>query len=202
MAKSHFSFKFFKTKTGHITLWVVGGLVLFYIAYRYISGVGGGSSVTVANTGPSDAQVQAEAAQNLATIQANAGISAAQIQADAATQQAILAASVANNQIQEQGNEAALAAGVSNNTINAQLQAALDANKTSIAQSTIASNTVLAQGKQQNDLLLGEMNIQASEFTKQLQASTAASALALEAQVTTKSSKSVKKTLPILASSV
>ena len=197
-----FSFKFFKTKTGHTTLWVIGGLVVFYIAYRYISGIGSGSNVSVANTGPTDAQVQAEAAQNLAQIQANAGISAATIQADAQTQQAILAAQVANNQIQEQGNEAAIAGGVANNTITAQLQGLIDSNKTAIANTTIASNTVLAEVKQQNDLLLGEMNIQSAEFTKQVDANVIGQTLALEAQVTTKSSKSVKNTLPVYAASV
>lgn len=164
-----FSFKFFGTKTGHITLWVVGGLVLFYIAYRYIGGVGGGTSVNVANSGPSDAAVNAEAAQNLAQIQANAGVSATQIQSDAATQQAILAASVANNQIQEQGNEAALAAGVANNTITAQLQGLLDSNKAAIANTTIASNTVIAQGTLQNQLILGQVATQAEEFNASLQ---------------------------------
>lgn len=163
-----FSLKFFGTKTGHITLWVVGGLVLFYIAYRYIGGVGGGTTVAVSNTGPSDAEVSAEAAQNLATIQANAGVNATQIQNDAATAQAAIAAQVANNQIQEQGNEAALGAGVANNTITAELQGLVSSNQTSIAQSTIASNTILAQGTQQNDLLLGEINTQASEFNNQL----------------------------------
>lgn len=169
MAKVKFSLSFFKTKTGKITLWVVAGLVLFYIAYRYIGGVGGSSSVNVANSGPSDAAIQAEAAQNLATIQANAGINAAQIQSDAATQQAILAAQVANNQIQEQGNEAALGAGVANNTITAQLQALMDSNKTALGQSTIASNTILAQGTQQNALILGQVNAQAEEFNASLQ---------------------------------
>lgn len=189
MAK--FSFKFFKTKSGHYVLYGVAALVLFYIAYRYISGVGGGTVINTQNSGPSDAQIQAEAAQNLASIQANAGVSATQIQANAATAQAVLAAQVASLQIQEQGNEAALAATVANNTITAQTQVALNNNATGLAATRLNDETLIAQ-----------MTLQANEFNEQLKTSLAGQILALESTVTKKSSTSVKNTLPILSASV
>ncbi len=192
MAKFHFSFAWFKTPAGKTTLWIVLGLVFFFVVYRLLSGGGNSSAGTIVNQGPSDSAIQATAAQNLATIQANAQTNQAQIAADAATAQAVLAAGVANNQTQAGSDQAALALQATLAGISASLVASKDQNATNLATANVAANTILGQGAQQNQLLLGQAQIQASMFSEQLQANTQQSLIYASASLKKKSPKSVK----------
>lgn len=168
-----FSLKFFGTPRGKIVLYITAGLVFFIVIYVMLKRASGATSgdTYVATGGVSDAQSAAALQQNLAQISANAGQNMASINADAQNLQAGLALQAALAGIQEQGNEAALAATVATATINAQYQGLLDSNKTGVATATIASNTILGQGAQQNQLLLGQSQIQAAMFNDQLKAS-------------------------------
>lgn len=199
-----FNFKFLKK--GKTVYWIIGGIVLFVIAYYLFKQQGSSSSnvqYAAVGSGATDAQVQAAAAQNVAQIQANAQIAqtnaqlaALQIQSNSSDNQAALAAQVANNQTQAQADTAiqtaTLAASIQTAGINAQQAIAQSNNEYTFDTAKLASETQLGINAQNVGLAATQLQTnaqmfdtqlttQAQEFTQQMQASIAQTALGVVA---------------------
>lgn len=154
--------RFFEIVKRH-PMWIVGGVIAVVILIWLMSR-GGGSSTAVVTIGPSDAQVQASAAERIAQITTNAETVQAQLGLEKNAQDVATAIALAGIQKDMSANDNATAAGIvtSNNAAAIQINQQNVTGATTVAQSTLNTQLAMANLQYQVDMqsIAADMQVQ------------------------------------------